>query len=53
MLWVVEAPPRKGMEKSSSASEHREFVSIAVAEMVTKNVITILSLGKKPWVVSP
>ena len=41
------------MRNSSSASEHHEFVSNAVAEMVAEKVVMMLPLGEKPWVVSP
>jgi hypothetical protein len=53
LMWATEAPHRREMENSSSASEHHEFVSNAVAEMVAEKAITMLPPGEKPWVVSP
>jgi hypothetical protein len=53
LMWTVEAPPRREKENSSSASEHREFISNAVAEMTKENAVTMLPPGEKPWVVSP
>ena len=53
LLWATEASQRREMENSSSASEHNEFVSKVVAEMVAEKAITMLPLGEKPWVVSP
>ena len=41
------------MQNATYASEHREFETIAVAEMVAEKVVTMLPLGEKPWVVSP
>ena len=41
------------MENSSSTSEHREFVTTAVAQMVEEHVITMRPPDEKPWVVSP
>ncbi len=41
------------MQNSSSASEHHEFVSNAVDEIVAEKAITMLPPGEKPWVVSP
>ena len=41
------------MKNSSSASEHHEFVLIAVAEMVAEKAVTMLPPCEKPWVVSP
>ena len=53
LLWKTKAPQRREMHNSSSASEHREFVSNAVAEMVAESAVTMLPPGEKPWVVSP
>jgi hypothetical protein len=52
LLWTNEAPQRREMQNSSSASEHHEFVSNAVAEMVAEKVVTMMPPGEKPWVVS-
>ncbi len=41
------------MENSFSTSEHREFITTAVAEIVAENAITMLPPGERPWVVSP
>ena len=48
----MEAPPRREKENFFSASEHREFVSNAVAEMTKENAVTLLPPGEKLWVVS-
>ena len=53
LLWTIEAPQRREMQTSYSASEDHEFVSNAVAEMVAETVVTMLPPGEKPWVVSP
>ena len=53
LMWATETLQYKEMESSSSAQLHREFVTSAVAEMVTKKAFTLLPLGEKPWVVSP
>jgi len=52
-MWTTEALARKEMENCSTASEHREFVTNAVVEMVAERVVTMMSPGKKPLVVSP
>jgi hypothetical protein len=52
LLWTIEAPQRREMQNSSSASEHREFVTNAVAEMVAEKAVTMMPPGEKPWVVS-
>jgi hypothetical protein len=53
LLWTTEAPQRREMQNSSSASEHHEFVTNAVAEMVAEKVVTMLPPDEKPLVVSP
>ena len=40
LMWTTEAPRRREMQNLSSASEHHEFVSSAVAEMVAEKAIT-------------
>ena len=41
------------MSNAPSALEHHEFVSSAVAEMLTAHAVTLLPPGEKPMVVSP
>ena len=48
LLWTTEASHRREMQNSSSASEHREFVTNAVAEMVAEKVVTMLPPDEKP-----
>jgi len=41
------------MKNSFSSLEHRQFVTNAVAEMVTEKAVTMLPPGEKPYVMSP
>ena len=53
LLWTEAAPQPKELANAPSAIDHREFVSSAVAEMLTANAVTLLPPGEKPTEVSP
>jgi hypothetical protein len=53
LLWTVSPNLRKEFANAPLALEHREFFSGAVAEMLAVDVVTLLTPGEKPWVVSP
>ena len=53
LLWTTAAPAAREMRNASTALEHHEFVSGAVAEMLAENAVTRLPPGEKPLVVSP
>jgi hypothetical protein len=41
------------MANAPSSTEHNDFVSVAVAEMLAGNAVTLLPPSKRPWVGSP
>jgi hypothetical protein len=48
LMWTIEALQRKEMQIFSSASEHHEFVSNAVDEMVVEKAVTRLPPRERP-----
>ncbi len=48
LLWTSEAPQQREMSNAPSTLEHHEFVTTAIAEMVTEKAITMLPPGEKP-----
>ena len=53
LMWATEAPQQREMQNSSYASEHHEFVTNTVVEIVAEKAVTMLPPDEKPWVVSP